>query len=62
MSRLALAASLALACLATTAQAGGVAEPQMEAEVIVQETASSGGDNWVGIAMTLLLLGTAVAN
>jgi hypothetical protein len=41
--------------------AGGLTEPVMEEAVIVADTASSGGDNWVGIMMTLLVFGTAVA-
>lgn len=53
---------IVLVCLATAAQAGGPVEPVMEPAVVEAETASSGGDAWVGIGMALLLLGTAVAN
>jgi hypothetical protein len=41
--------------------AGGMTEPVMEVGVVAAETASSGGDEWVGIMMTLLVFGAAVA-
>ncbi len=50
MKKLALAAALSLA--ATTAFAGGVAEPVMEPEVVEAATSSSAG----GIIVPLLLL------
>jgi hypothetical protein len=50
-----------LASTLSPALAGGVTESVMETEVIVADTASSGGDNWVGIMMTLLVFGAAVA-
>jgi hypothetical protein len=43
------------------ASAGGMPEPVMQEAVIVADTASSGGDNWVGIMMTVLVFGAAVA-
>ena len=59
MKKLALAAALSVA--ATTAFAGGMAEPVMEPEVVVEETSSSNA----GIIVPLLLLiviGAAIAN
>ncbi|WP_343080377.1 hypothetical protein [Ostreiculturibacter nitratireducens] len=50
MKKLALAA--ALSAFATTAFAGGMAEPVVEPEVIVEETAGTSG----GIVVPLLLL------
>ncbi|MBE0552703.1 MAG: hypothetical protein IH625_03330 [Rhodobacteraceae bacterium] len=50
MKKIALAAALSLA--ATTAFAGGVAEPVMEPEVVEAATSSSSG----GIIVPLLLL------
>jgi hypothetical protein len=50
MKKIALAAALSLA--ATTAFAGGVAEPVMEPEVVKASTSSSSG----GIIVPLLLL------
>lgn len=50
MKKLALAAALTVA--ASTAFAGGMAEPVMEPEVIVENTSSSAG----GIIVPLLLL------
>ncbi|MEZ5771228.1 hypothetical protein LX70_02007 [Defluviimonas denitrificans] len=49
MKKLALAAAVSLA--ASTAFAGGMAEPVMEPEVVVQKSSSSGG-----IVVPLLLL------
>jgi hypothetical protein len=49
MKKLALAAAVSLA--ASTAFAGGMAEPVMEPEVVVQKSSSSGG-----ILVPLLLL------
>lgn len=50
MKKIALAAALSLA--ATTAFAGGMAEPEMEPAVVAAETSSSSG----GIIIPLLLL------
>ncbi|WP_212522882.1 hypothetical protein [Actibacterium sp. MT2.3-13A] len=50
MKKVALAAALTLA--ATTAFAGGMAEPVMEPEVIVEDSASSNG----GILVPLLFV------
>ncbi len=50
MKKIALATALSLA--ATTAFAGGMAEPIVEPEVVVTETSSSSG----GIVVPLLLL------
>lgn len=50
MKKIALAAALSVA--ASTAFAGGVAEPVMEAEVVAARTSSSAG----GIVVPLLLL------
>lgn len=43
------------------AVAGGMAEPVMDQTIILSDTASSGGDEWVGIMMTVLVFGAAVA-
>jgi hypothetical protein len=53
--------AILLASNLSPAFAGGLTEPVMETEVILADTASSGGDNWVGIMMTLLVFGAAVA-
>jgi len=50
MKKIALAAAFSLA--ATTAYAGGMSEPVMEPEVIVEDTASSDG----GILVPLLAI------
>lgn len=55
MKKVALAAVLSIA--ATSAFAGGLAEPIMEAPVIVEETTSSSG----GIVVPLLLLAVVAA-
>lgn len=55
MKKLALAAALSVA--ATTSFAGGMAEPQMEVEVVKAQTSSSGGV----IVPLLLLLVVAAA-
>jgi hypothetical protein len=59
MKKVALAAVLSLA--ATTAMAGGMAEPVMEPEVIVEETASSDAGILVPL-LFLVLVAAAVAN
>jgi hypothetical protein len=59
MKKLALAAALSVA--ATTAFAGGMAEPVMEPEVVVEETGSSNGGLLVPLLL-LLVIGAAVAN
>jgi hypothetical protein len=53
--------ALLLASSLSPAFAGGMTEPVMEVEVVAADTASSGGDEWVGIMMTLLVFGAAVA-
>ncbi|MGR3756647.1 MAG: hypothetical protein ACU0AT_05395 [Tranquillimonas sp.] len=55
MKKVALAAVLSIA--ATSAFAGGLAEPVMEAPVIVEETTSASG----GIVVPLLLLAVVAA-
>lgn len=55
MKKLALAAALSLA--GTSAFAGTIAEPVMEPEIIVEETAGTGG----GIVVPLLLLAVIAA-
>ena len=45
-----------------TASAGGLTEPEMDPAVVAAETAASGADNWVGIVMTLLVFGVAIAD
>lgn len=56
------AAGLWLAGVAAgAAMAGGMAGPVMDQTVVVEDTASSGGDNWVGILM-LALVAAAVAS
>jgi len=55
MKKIALAAALSLA--ATTAFAGGMAEPMMEPEVIVEDSASSNG----GILVPLLFIAMVAA-
>lgn len=58
MKKLALAAAVSLA--ASTAFAGGLAEPVMEPEVVVQKSSSSGG---ILIPLLLLLVvGAAIAS
>ena len=58
MKKLAIAA--ALAAFATTASAGTVAEPIMEAPVIVEETAASSSAGGVWIPLVLLAVVAAV--
>jgi ABC-type spermidine/putrescine transport system permease subunit I len=50
--------ALALGLFATGALAGGI-EPVMD-PVVVEAAASSANDNWAGIVLTLLLIGTAL--
>lgn len=58
MKKFALAAAVSLA--ASTAFAGGMAEPVMEPEVVVQKSSSSGG---ILIPLLLLLVvGAAIAS
>jgi len=58
MKKVALAAALSLA--ATTAFAGGMAEPVMEPEVIVEETATSDAGVLVPL-LAIVLVAAAVA-
>ena len=53
---------LAFVGAAFPALAGGLVEPAMDPAVVAAETASSSGDNWVGIVMTLLVFGVALAD
>ena len=58
MKKLVLAAALTAA--ASTATAGSLAEPVIEAPVIVEETGSSSNAIWLPIAL-LVLVGAAIA-
>lgn len=58
MKKIALAAALSLA--ATTAYAGGLADPIVEPEIIVQDTSSSAGGVIIPILL-LLLVAAAIA-
>ena len=58
MKKLVLAAALTGA--ASTAFAGGIAEPIMEPEIIVEETSTGTGGGWV-VPVVLLALVAAVA-
>ncbi|MCB2092875.1 MAG: hypothetical protein H6901_03305 [Rhodobacteraceae bacterium] len=51
--------ALVFGVFATATLAGGI-EPVMETAVMETAAASSASDNWAGIALTLLLLGTAL--
>jgi hypothetical protein len=53
--------AIVLAASVSPAIAGGLPEPTMDETVIIADTSSSGGDNWVGIMMTLLVFGSAIA-
>ena len=55
---------IALVVLGTglPAVAGGLGEPTMDPVVVAAETSSSSGDNWVGVMMSLLVLGAALSN
>jgi len=55
MKKVALAAALSMA--ATTAFAGGLDEPIVEPEIIVEDTGTAGG--WVVPVLLLVLLGAA---
>ena len=57
-----LMAAVVVVGLACPAGAGGLSEPAMDPVVVAAETASSGNDNWVGIIMTLLVFGAALAD
>lgn len=52
---------IVFSCLASAAMAGGMTEPVMEPAVVEAETASSGGDNWVGLLMLALVVGAVAA-
>jgi len=60
MKRIGLA--LVIGSLAGMAMAGGLPVPVMEPAVVEAQTASSGGDNWVGILMVVLTFGAALTN
>lgn len=57
MKKVALA--VALSAAASTAFAGGLDEPIVEPEIIVEDTGSSGG--WIVPVLLLVLLGVAVS-
>jgi len=59
MDKFVLAACFA--AFAGVACADGLSDPIIEPEIIEGATASSGGDNWVGLVMTLAVLGTALS-
>lgn len=59
MKKLALATVLSVA--ATTAFAGGIAEPVMEPEVIVEDTSSSSSGGVIVPILLLILLAAAVS-
>lgn len=59
MKKLVLAAALAAA--ASTATAGNLAEPVVEAPVVVEETRSSSSGIWLPLIL-LVLVGAAVAS
>ena len=59
MKKLVLAAALTAA--ASTAFAGTIAEPVVEAPVIVEETTGSSGGIWLPILL-LVIVGAAVAS
>lgn len=52
---------LALMGTVAPALAGGLTEPAMDPAVVVADTASSSSDNWVGIVMSMLVIGVAIA-
>ncbi|MEM1429778.1 MAG: hypothetical protein AAGG09_09995 [Pseudomonadota bacterium] len=57
MKKVALA--VALSAAASTGFAGGLAEPVVEPEIIVEDTGTAGG--WVVPLLLLVLVGAAVA-
>jgi hypothetical protein len=60
MKKFVLASALVFAV--SPALAGGLTEPAMDPAVVAANTASSGGDTWVGIMMLVLVFGTAIAD
>ena len=60
MKKLALAAALSVT--ASTAFAGGMAEPVMEPEVVVKETSSSSSAGVLVPVLLLLLVAAAASN
>ena len=52
----------ALALSATPLYSGGMAEPVTDTEVIVEDTGSSEGDNWVGVLLLLAVVGAVASN
>lgn len=60
MKKLALAAALSVT--ASTAFAGGLAEPVMEPEVVVEETTSSSSGGMVVPLLLLLVVAAAAAS
>jgi hypothetical protein len=55
-----LVIAFALIAAVSPALAGGLTEPAMDPAIVAADT-SSGGDNWVGVMMTLLVLGAALS-
>ena len=58
----ALVATLMASPSFAAGDAAGGAGPVTDVVIIEEAAGSAGGDNWVGIFMTLLLFGTAVSN
>lgn len=54
--------ALAFVGFGVPALAGGLGEPAMDPAVVAADAALSAGDNWVGIVMTLLVFGAALAD
>lgn len=60
MRNLIIAGAFVLA--ATSVSAGGYSDPVVTPDVVMQETVKAAGDdNWVGVLMTLLTIGLAIA-
>lgn len=51
-----------LICMAGTATAGGPVVTVMDPVAVEAQTASSGGDNWVGVLMTLLVVAAVLSS
>jgi hypothetical protein len=61
MKRLALATAISLS-LAPSAFAGGMAEPVMEPEVVVEEAKSNSSGGWLVPLLLLVLIAAAVSS
>jgi hypothetical protein len=57
-----LVVALALVASIGPVSGGGLTEPAMDTAVVAEETGSSGGDNWVGIMMLVLVVAAAVSD